>query len=148
MPYAAEKAHAGPGFLGALEGNMGFGRAVSTCLAKYATLSGRARRSEYWWWVLFTVLISAVAVALDFAFDLRIRNSLGGSQIGWIQLVVMLLLIIPTIAVTFRRLHDTGRSGWWWLLSLLCGIGQLILFVLCLLNGTHGPNRYGPDPKW
>jgi uncharacterized membrane protein YhaH (DUF805 family) len=126
---------------------MGFGRAVSTCFQKYATFSGRARRAEYWWWVLFSILLTALAVAVDFAFDLRIKNDLGGSQVGWVQLVVMLGLIIPNISVTFRRLHDTDRSGFWWLLSLLCGLGQLILFILCLLAGTRGPNRYGPEPR-
>jgi uncharacterized membrane protein YhaH (DUF805 family) len=57
------------------------------------------------------------------------------------------VFIIPSIAVTFRRLHDTDRSGWWWLLALLCGIGAIILFVFCLIEGTRGPNSYGPDPK-
>jgi uncharacterized membrane protein YhaH (DUF805 family) len=71
----------------------------------------------------------------------------GGVKIGWIYVVVSLLLVIPTIAVTFRRLHDTGRSGWWWLLSLLCGIGAIILLIFCLSDSKPGDNEYGANPK-
>ena len=60
---------------------------------------------------------------------------------------LVLFSIFATIAVTVGRLHVPGSSGWWWFLSLLCGIGAIILFVFCLMEGTRGPNEYGPDPK-
>ena len=122
---------------------MGPTQAVSSVLSKFATFSGRARRSEYWWFVAFSVVVLIIALVIDNAAGLKIE----GQQIGWVYSVVALLLFIPSIAVTVRRLHDTGRSGWWWFLSLLCGIGAIILFVFCLMEGTRGPNEYGPDPK-
>ncbi len=122
---------------------MGPTQAVSSVFSKYATFSGRARRSEYWWFVAFSIVLLIVALVIDNAAGLKIS----GQQIGWVYSVVALLLFIPSIAVTVRRLHDTGRSGWWWFLSLLCGIGAIILFVFCLMEGTRGPNEYGPDSK-
>ncbi len=122
---------------------MSLGQAVSSVFSKYATFSGRARRSEYWYWILFLVVVSLVAAGLDNVFKLQISNL----PYGWIYLVVSLALIIPTIAVTFRRLHDTDRSGWWWALTLVCGIGGIIVLVFCLIDGTPGPNKYGDSPK-
>lgn len=122
---------------------MGPTQAVQTVFSKYATFSGRARRSEYWWFVAFSVLLLVIAAVIDNAAGLHFKDQ----AIGWAYSIVALLLFIPSIAVTIRRLHDTGRSGWWWFLSLLCGIGAIILFVFCLLEGTSGPNEYGPDPK-
>jgi uncharacterized membrane protein YhaH (DUF805 family) len=122
---------------------MGPTQAVSSVFSKYATFSGRARRSEYWWFVAFSVLLLVIAAVIDNAAGLHFKDQ----AIGWAYSIVALLLFIPSIAVTIRRLHDTGRSGWWWFLSLLCGIGAIILFVFCLLEGTSGPNEYGPDPK-
>jgi uncharacterized membrane protein YhaH (DUF805 family) len=124
---------------------MGFGQAVSTCFSKYATFSGRARRSEYWWFVLFQVVVLGIAAGLDNAFHTTFGS---GMPYGWIYAVAVLALVVPSIAVTVRRLHDTGRSGWWWFLSLLCGIGAIILFIFCLIDGTPGPNQYGPSPKY
>jgi uncharacterized membrane protein YhaH (DUF805 family) len=123
---------------------MSFGQAVSTVFSKYATFSGRARRSEYWYWVLFVVLLSVVASVLDNVLKLRVVE---GSPYGWITLIVSLALIIPGIAVTVRRLHDTDRSGWWYLLTFVCGIGALIVLVFCIIDGTPGPNKYGDSPK-
>jgi uncharacterized membrane protein YhaH (DUF805 family) len=84
---------------------MTFTTAVRTCLAKYATFSGRARRSEYWWFQAFVLLVSFVGVALVFLLRSEVP--------GYLLLVVMLGLVVPSISVTVRRLHDTGRSGWW-----------------------------------
>jgi uncharacterized membrane protein YhaH (DUF805 family) len=119
------------------------GQAVSSVFSKYATFSGRARRSEYWYWILFVVLLTAVAAVLDNVLKLTISNL----PYGWLYVVVSLALVIPTIAVTFRRLHDTDRSGWWWALTLVCGIGGIIVLVFCLIDGTPGPNKYGDSPK-
>ena len=111
--------------------SMGIQQAFVTCLKKYADFSGRATRSEYWWFVLCEVLILGIASLIS--------DTLPG--------LFALALVLPALAVGARRLHDTGRSGWWWFLSLLCGIGAIILFVFCLMEGTRGPNEYGPDPK-
>jgi len=122
---------------------MGPMQAVSSVFSKYATFSGRARRSEYWWFVVFSIVVLGIAAGIDSAAGLGFE----GQVVGWVYAVVALVLVIPSIAVTFRRLHDTGRSGWWWLLSLLCGIGGIILLIFCLIPGNPGTNEYGPDPK-
>jgi uncharacterized membrane protein YhaH (DUF805 family) len=113
-------------------------------LRKYADFQGRARRSEYW---LFTLLI----VIVDTVFF--VLSALAG-QDGLMNLVIMCLLVlvslglfIPSLAVSFRRLHDTDRSAWWLLIGLLPFIGGLVLLVFTLLPGTLGANRFGPDPK-
>lgn len=134
-------------------------------LRKYATFTGRARRKEYWWFHLFllavqTVLmiwfLSSVYSALaantyvvedEFGyFESAVVN--GGP--AFVPLVVMglfsLAMLLPSLAVAVRRLHDADFSGWWVLLALLPA-GQLVLFIFFLLDGTPGPNRFGPDPK-
>ena len=126
---------------------MGFGQAVSTCFQKYVTFSGRARRSEFWWWQLFVILLGAIANIGDSVFGLHYTNSISAAQVGWLGTVVALALVLPSIAVLFRRLHDTGRSGWWWLLSWVCCIGTILLWIFCLSDSTPGPNQYGPNPK-
>lgn len=123
---------------------MSFGQAISSVFSQYATFSGRARRSEYWYWVLFVVLLSVVASLLDSVLKLKVVE---GAPYGWITVIVSLALIIPGIAVTVRRLHDTDRSGWWYLLTFVCGIGALIVLVFCIIEGTPGPNKYGDSPK-
>jgi uncharacterized membrane protein YhaH (DUF805 family) len=128
---------------------MGFGQAISDGFSQYATFSGRSRRSAYWYWILFSVLVTIAAFLVDSALNTTVDAADVGDNatIGWIGVVVYLVLLVPTIAVTFRRLHDTGRSGWWWALSLICGIGGLIVFIFCLFDSTPGPNQYGPNPK-
>jgi uncharacterized membrane protein YhaH (DUF805 family) len=122
---------------------MSFGQAVSSGFSNYANFSGRSSRSAYWWWVLFSIIMSAAASIIDSMVGLSIADQ----NFGWLSLLVGLALLIPSIAVLFRRLHDTGRSGWWWLLSLICFIGAIILFIFCLLDSTPGDNQYGPNPK-
>ena len=112
-------------------------------LKKYATFSGRARRKEYWFFVLFYVLISIVAAVIDVmtgSFD----STMGMGMLG---LLVALALLIPSLAVAVRRLHDTDRSGWWVLLCLIPLIGGIWLLVLLCLDSTPGENQYGPNPK-
>jgi uncharacterized membrane protein YhaH (DUF805 family) len=122
-------------------------------LRQYADFNGRARRREYWMFTLFSALISLVLVGLFGGL-----GYLSGSQAllytGFgLVLVWGLATTLPAIAVTTRRLHDTGRSGWWQLLNLagvipfVGWIGSLVVFVLCVIEGDRGPNRYGPDPK-
>lgn len=130
---------------------MTFQDAVKTCLSKYVTFSGRASRSEYWFFYLATILIMIVASILDgiLGTGFKAVNPLTGleqnSGYGWIYLLAVLGLFLPSLAVGIRRLHDGNRSGWWWLIALT-GIGAIVLLVWFIQKGTTGENRYGPDP--
>lgn len=114
---------------------MGFGDAISAGFSNYVNFSGRACRSEYWYWVLFIVLGSIVAVIIDRMIGIRLVNTIFG-----------LATILPGIAVGVRRLHDLDRSGWWLLLSFIPLIGAIILIIWFCGRGTVGPNRFGQDP--
>jgi uncharacterized membrane protein YhaH (DUF805 family) len=127
---------------------LSFAEAVKTVFSKYATFSGRARRSEYWWWWLFIAIVVVILSLIDSMIGLYISDAkiVGVPVYGLLTWIFAVATLVPGIAVTFRRLHDTGRSGWWWVLSLLCGIGQIIVFIMCLMDS--GPdNEYGPNPK-
>jgi uncharacterized membrane protein YhaH (DUF805 family) len=115
---------------------MPFGAAVRACLTQYAGFAGRARRSEYWWFALFAFVVYVVAALLD---------AVVGAQV--FSVVAGLGLLLPSIAVGVRRLHDTGRSGWWWLIGLVPFVGGIVLLVFACLDGEPGPNRFGPSPK-
>jgi uncharacterized membrane protein YhaH (DUF805 family) len=127
---------------------MGFVEAIQAGFNNYANFSGRATRPEYWWWFVFTWIVSAVSQALDrWAKIGSIESpSFSGVFVGVITGIVALALIIPSWAVLVRRLHDTNRSGWWWLLVLIPIIGWIILIVFLASPGTPGPNRYGASP--
>lgn len=119
---------------------MSFADAVRSCLSQYVGFSGRARRSEFWYFALFYVLVSIVAGILDGVLSTQ-AGSFG--IIGW---VVNLALLLPYLAVSIRRLHDTSRSGWWWLLGLIPLVGTIILIVW-YCQDSHPDNQYGPNPK-
>jgi uncharacterized membrane protein YhaH (DUF805 family) len=106
-------------------------------LKKYAVFSGRARRKEYWMFVLFNIIISFV---LGF-----VEGLMGGT--GIIGLVYSLAVFIPSIAVGVRRLHDTGRSGWWLLLILIPLIGAIALLIFMVQEGKDEENDFGRNPK-
>lgn len=110
-------------------------------LKRYFEVRGRSRRMEYWMFTLFSILVGAATSIVDRAlgFDWDSTGPLNG--------LTSLALFIPSFTVAFRRLHDTDRSAWWLLLIFLPIIGWIWLFVLCVLEGTRGPNRFGPDPK-
>lgn len=155
---------------------MSFADAVSTCFQKYIVFDGRASRSEYWWWVLFTILISIPASVLDLL-----------TGFGWLSNLLSLALFLPGLAVAFRRFHDIGKSGWWvffpmavalvgvvvilvagvvgfagvlgssgeatgaaLIIALLTGAVVLAVLVLQLVwlctPSQPGPNQYGPNP--
>lgn len=112
----------------------------------YANFDGRARRAEYWYFALANFLIN-IGLYLLF-FLLAFSGILAFMSIGVIFLLIVyaVAMIIPTLAVLVRRLHDTDKSGWFALLGLI-PIGNIILFVFTCIEGTHGTNQYGSDPK-
>lgn len=108
---------------------MSFGTAIKTCLGKYADFTGRATRAEYWWFYLFMLLLVWGAIIVD------------GS--GTLSGLFNLFMLLPSIAAAARRLHDTGRSGWWQLIGFTI-IGLIPLIYWLALRGTPGDNAYGP----
>jgi uncharacterized membrane protein YhaH (DUF805 family) len=117
---------------------MGFGEAIASGFRNYVGFSGRAARSEYWYWTLFVVLLSIVAKVLDIV--------LFGTQATIIGGIVTLAFLLPGLAVAVRRLHDRDKSGWFFLLILIPLVGAIILLIWYCQRGTMGPNRFGPDP--
>tara|TARA_B100001778_G_scaffold301463_1_gene277491 strand:- start:1916 stop:2314 length:399 start_codon:yes stop_codon:yes gene_type:complete len=124
------------------------------CLKQYADFSGRARRREYWFFQLFN-LIFFIVIVLGLGL---IANALGANDsispefglntiIGLLIIFYVLALTIPSIAVTIRRLHDTGNSGWMLFISLIPLIGPIWLFILYVKNSQPGENKWGPNPK-
>lgn len=113
-------------------------------IRKYATFSGRARRAEYWWYILLYTLIYTGATLIDIAL-LGLERVLEFG-IGPMTGIVTLALLLPGIALTVRRLHDRDKSGWWLLIALIPVLGGLFLLIQYVQRGTDGPNRFGPDP--
>ena len=105
-------------------------------LKKYAVFHGRARRQEYWMFVLFNFIFSIVAGFVD--------GLLGSVALG---VIYSLAIFIPSLAVSVRRLHDTGRSGWWLLIGLVPLLGMIILLIFAALEGDEASNEYGDNPK-
>jgi uncharacterized membrane protein YhaH (DUF805 family) len=118
---------------------MGFTQAIASGFQNYVNFSGRAARSEFWYWFLFAVLVSIVAGVIDAV----LFSSSGLSPISGL---VGLALILPGVAVSVRRLHDLDRSGWWIFLGLIPLVGGIILLIWYCMRGTIGSNRFGPDP--
>jgi uncharacterized membrane protein YhaH (DUF805 family) len=103
---------------------------------QYVNFEGRARRREYWMYILFYFIFYVGAVIIDYVIGL-----------GLIALIYSLALLLPSISVAARRLHDTGRSGWWQLLALIPLIGAIIVIIFLVQDSTPGDNKYGPNPK-
>ncbi len=112
-------------------------------LNKYAVFSGRARRKEYWYFTLFSALISMALALVDGAIGTS--NSEGG--MGLLGGIYSLAVLLPTLGVSIRRLHDTDHSGWWLLIALAPCVGAIVLLVLMVTDSTPGRNRYGFSPK-
>jgi len=112
-------------------------------LKKYAVFDGRARRKEYWYFVLFGTLVSIVIAIVDAATG----SFSADAGIGILGSIYALAVLIPTIAVGVRRLHDTNRSGWWLLLALIPLVGTIVLLVFLATDGDPEENQYGPNPK-
>lgn len=145
---------------------MSFIESLRTVLSKYAVFSGRARRSEYWWytlayWIVLTVLYAVLVLPGYTAYlTATMEWSMAGDpaaplptmpgslMVGYaVTSIFTLALLLPSLGVTVRRLHDTGRSGFWVFLGLVPVVGAIILIVWEATAGTPGPNQYGPDPK-
>jgi uncharacterized membrane protein YhaH (DUF805 family) len=121
---------------------MDFMTSVRTCFAKYVDFSGRARRSEFWWFVLFTVIVGIVTNVIDAILGTDYDTQQG----GLVNTLASLFLLIPQLAVGARRLHDIGKSGWWQLLGLIPIIGWVFLLIW-FCTDSKGDNQYGPNPK-
>ena len=113
---------------------MNFTQAVTTCFQKYVDFNGRARRSEYWYWSLFTGLISAIL------------SLILGSE-SFIVTIFSLATLLPGLAVSVRRLHDIGKSGWWLLIALIPLVGAILLLIWDCKDSDPGTNVYGSNPK-
>ena len=122
---------------------MDFMTAVRTCLSKYVDFSGRARRSEYWYFALFNFLVGIVTNILDAILGTGYDGATSG---GLVNTLVGLALVLPGLAVAVRRLHDTGRSGWWVLLVFAIIVGWIVLLVW-FVSDSKADNQYGPNPK-
>jgi uncharacterized membrane protein YhaH (DUF805 family) len=109
---------------------MSFGDSIKACFSKYADFNGRAKRPEFWWFVLFCFLVS---MALSMA-----SSVLSG--------LFSLGVLLPSLAVGARRLHDINRSGWWQLIGLIPVVGWIVLIVFCTQEGESGDNQYGAPP--
>ncbi|OBK27909.1 hypothetical protein A5634_21360 [Mycobacterium asiaticum] len=114
---------------------MGFGQAISTGFIKYFNFSDRACRSEFWYWTLFTFIVSLGTSIIDAQLDSQIVSGL-----------FSLATFIPSIAVSVRRLHDIDRTGWWVLIAFVPLLGIVVLLVFWVTEGTRGTNQYGPNP--
>jgi uncharacterized membrane protein YhaH (DUF805 family) len=129
---------------------MGFADAIKSNFSKYVTFSGRAPRSEFWWWALFTFIANIVLSGIDIALFGHTIVAEGGftayTNFSPLAGIFSLAVLLPSISVAVRRLHDTDRSGWWWWLVLIPLVGIIILIVWWATQGTRGPNRYGEDP--
>ena len=124
---------------------------LSVVAENYANFNGRARRKEYWMFVLFNTIFVIVAMVLDNLLGLDFKMGSGAYAVsvgyGWIYLVYMLAVLIPCLAVGVRRLHDVGKSGWFMLISLIPIIGTIWFLILMCTDGDVQDNEYGSSPK-
>jgi len=120
---------------------MNMGQAISSGFKRYVDFQGRSSRSEFWWWGLFVFLVNIFFIILDTA---NFKSEPG--EAGMLSIVVYLAFLLPSLAVSIRRLHDIDRSGWWYLIALVPIVGAILLLVWDCTKGTEGSNRFGTDP--
>ena len=113
-------------------------------LKNYVGFSGRSRRSEYWYFTLFYLVIAIVLSVLD---GILFGGSVDGKGTPVLSGLFMLAMLLPSIAVGIRRLHDTDRSGWWLLIGMIPILGTIVLIVFFVQDSKPGDNRFGPNPK-
>ena len=116
---------------------MNFTKSIEICFKKFATFDGRARKSEFWWFQLFCLIVELIGIIFD---------HLMGYESGFFELVAYVIVLLPSLAVGARRLHDTGRSGWWQLLYLTI-IGIIVLIVWWVADGDKKKNKFGNPIK-
>lgn len=112
-------------------------------MKQYADFNGRARRKEYWMFLLFNIIFAIVAMMIDGG----IGTNMAPLPYGYVYIAYALVTFIPGLAVAVRRLHDIGKSGWWILIALVPLIGGIWLLVLLCTDSQPGDNAYGPNPK-
>jgi uncharacterized membrane protein YhaH (DUF805 family) len=133
--------------------SMSFMEAIKSVLSKYAVFSGRARRSEYWWFVLANGIVSNILyfVTIGPAYQKALNDSdfsnFSFGVGGMVYSLYALAIFLPSLAVMVRRLHDTGRSGWYYWMVLIPFAGIFIVLYYLIQEGTNGANAYGADPK-
>ncbi len=129
---------------------MSFVDAIKSGYKNYFNFTGRARRSEYWFFFLYVILVEIVMVTIAGILGGNTANG-GGNAIGGLIFGLLglfyLASIIPLLSLVFRRLHDSGRSAWWIFIGLVPLVGGILLLVWYCTPGTTGPNKYGADPK-
>lgn len=111
--------------------------AVASVFSQYANFSGRARRSEYWWFALFNIVAGFALSLLDSMVNVPVFSA-----------IFFIGTVIPNLAVTVRRFHDTDHTGWWLLTAFIPLVGFIVMLVLTLSDSQRGSNRYGPSPKY
>ena len=127
---------------------MSFGEAVKSFWTNYATFKGRSRRSEYWFIQLFLVLTNLAVAAIDLVLmDGDVERFIANGGGGIVGLIWILVTIVPALAVLVRRLHDTGKSGWWALIGFVPLVGGIVLLVLTVLDSKAFANKFGENPK-
>ncbi len=112
-------------------------------LKEYTNFTGRARRQEYWMFVLFQVMAFIIAILIDNAIGLTFSAEI---PYGWLYMLYALATFIPSLAVGVRRLHDTGKSGWWYLMAFV-PIANIVLLVFFCIDSESGTNKWGDNPK-
>lgn len=132
------------GYGGGPTPGMSFAEAVETCLVKkFVSFSGRARRSEYWYFTLFSLIVSMAASIIGGMLFVHHEG-----DVNLLSSLLSLVLFLPGLGVAVRRLHDIGKSAWWYLIIFVPMIGWIILLVFMCKDSFPGPNQYGPSPKY
>jgi uncharacterized membrane protein YhaH (DUF805 family) len=123
--------------------NVGFGEAPNLFFKNYANFQGRSSRGAFWWWVLVSLIAGFVLGFIDGMINPSLAMS--AVPIGPVSGIFLLATLIPNIALGMRRLHDTDKSGWWLLISLIPFVGAIVLIVFYILPGTAGDNKFGAN---
>jgi len=124
---------------------MNINESVKTCLNKYMDFSGRASRSEFWWWTLASSIVGFIVFLATVG---SVDNIFAGAGLGLVfYLLYGIAALLPTLAVAARRLHDSGKNAWFLLITFVPFIGGIVLLILLVLDSDKNSNQYGPRPK-
>lgn len=127
---------------------MNFVEAIKSGYQNYVNFSGRSSRSAFWWWVLFQIIVGVAIAAVEGGGASQMGDGMmeASYNAGPVGIIWSLANLLPGIAVSVRRMHDIGKSGWWVLISVIPLIGWIIYLVWACQKGTDGTNRFGDDP--